>query len=101
MGCDEDELDASFFNRKRGTVPKGPGRIKKYYDVLICYHRSNSLFVGISCEVSPGKKGVSETLPYCFFYRRIVLLPPKSINMTVVFLIWQGLWGSENFSTLS
>ena len=37
----------------------------KYYYILIHYPRSNSLFVEISCEFSPGKQGVSETLPEC------------------------------------
>ena len=35
----------------------------KYYGKVIYYHRSNLLFVEISCEFSPGKQGVSETLP--------------------------------------
>ena len=42
--------------------PKDPA-VLKYYDVLIHYRRINSLSMEISCEISPGKQGVSETLP--------------------------------------
>ena len=45
------------------TVRKGPLGI-------------NSLSVEIFCEFSPGKQGVSETLPYCFATGRIFLPPP-------------------------
>ena len=34
-----------------------------YYGVVIYYRRSSSLFMEISCDISPGKQGVSETLP--------------------------------------
>ena len=47
--------------RTQSTLPD-----QKYYDVVIYNRRSNSLFVEISCEFSPGKQG----------YRRSVLLPP-------------------------
>ena len=36
-------------------LPKGPGRIKKHYDVLIHDRSMISLSVEISCEFSPGK----------------------------------------------
>ena len=51
-----------FFAVSRFVLPKGPCHTKKHYAVAIQYHRSNSLFVEISCEYSPRKQSVSETL---------------------------------------
>ena len=42
--------------------PKDPA-VLKCYGVVIYYHHSNSPFMEISCELSPRKQGVSETLP--------------------------------------
>ena len=56
------------FPKKVGNAPvwKPPQRTRpyqKYYDILIHYRRINTLSVAISCEFSPGKQGISETLP--------------------------------------
>ena len=49
-------LEMSRLSRGRSvqSLPKGPGRIKKCYDVLIHYRRVKSLSVEISCQFSPG-----------------------------------------------
>ena len=49
--------------RMSARAPQRTLPYKKYYDVVIYYRRSDSLFVEISCAFSPGKQGVSETLP--------------------------------------
>ena len=66
------KLDAEF----GGPQPKGPCRTKKYYDVVIYYRRSNSLFVEISCEFSPRKTRCFRDPPVVIYCRRSALLPP-------------------------
>ena len=53
-------MSLNFWGSQR-TLP-GPAVLKSY-GVVIYYHRSNSLFVEISSEFSPGQQGVSETVP--------------------------------------
>ena len=66
---------------------------------IIYYHRSNSLFVEISCEFSKEKKGAFQRPCRSVSLPCSVLLPPW-ISMTVVFSIWQGPWGKEDGSGL-
>ena len=71
------ELQSATRNTARSEMPppKGPGRIKKYYDVLIHYHCSNSLFVEISSEFSAGNKVFQR--PAVFLLPSHFLPPPE------------------------
>ena len=73
MLCAEPKKHKHF---RPGTRPGGfgypAGRIgdqgdrEIVYVPNVCVPFPAPIFVEISCEVSPGKQGVSETLPYCF-----------------------------------